>query len=133
MRSLLLITFLTLSSALFAQTAPPPAFDEDTKGEPAVDETNTETTETDSADSAVTNESNAEDETTDPSSISTILGDAKIKEYRRENGQLYQIELDHSAGSKQYIQDDDSDGKIQATDNDLQAEPNLPKWRLGRW
>ncbi len=145
MRSLLLITFLGLSPTLFAQ-APPPTLDEETKGEAAIPETLTppdieiptnepiategEPQENISADSQA---AQTEDQTDPATGINRILGDATITESRRENGQRYLIELEHSSGSKQYIEDNDSDGKIQATDNDLESEPNLPKWRLGRW
>ena len=132
MRSLILVTFIMFSSALFAQTAPPPAFDEDTKGTPAVDETAQADSNESKPEELESTTEGSEEVDSDSSGVSALLGDATITETRGENGQL-QIELDHSAGSKQYLRDDDSDGKIQATDNDLDTEPNLPKWRLGRW
>lgn len=67
------------------------------------------------------------------SAVDAVLGNAEITESRRENGQRYRIELDHSGGAKQYIEENDSDGKIESTDNDIEETPNLPKWKLGSW
>ena len=133
MRSLVLVTLLTLSSALLAQTAPPPAFGEETKGEPAPAELEQTATETEELEGVSSNDADSSQVDAGSSGISNLLGDATITESRRENGQVYEVELDHSAGAKQYIQDSDSDGKLQPTGNDLEEEPNIPKWRLGRW
>lgn len=65
--------------------------------------------------------------------IFSALGTTKITESKRESGQVYRIELEHSMGSKQYIEEHDSDGKIQSTSNDIEETPNLPKWKLGSW
>ena len=92
MRSLILVTFIMFSSALFAQTAPPPAFDEDTKGTPAVDETaqaNSNESKPEDLESAT---EGSEEVDSDSSGVSVLLGDATITETRGENGQL-QIEL----------------------------------------
>ena len=62
-----------------------------------------------------------------------LLGTTRISERRHENGRIYRIELEHSSGSKQVIEEFDSDGKIQSTSNDIEETPNLPKWRLGSW
>ena len=138
MRSLLPIAFLIVSSGLLFGTAnaqpPPPALGEETKGEPAIDETIPYEGVSDSDDtSAQTGTDVASDEQVEESDSSGILGDATITESRRENGQVYLIELEHSSGTKLYLEENDSDGKIDAPDNDLEAEPNIPKWRLGRW
>lgn len=121
----LAIATLLASSAL-AQTAPP-TLGQETKGTPAVTEGEPlpETEQTpDTQSSEQTNTENESD---------GILGTATITELRRENGQIYEIELDHSLGGKQYIQENDSDGNIESTSNDLEETPNLPKWKLGSW
>lgn len=123
--SALLGIMLGVASAgeLYAQqTPPPPNMGEDTKGTPAYDEerplpadeaTKTETTKTDR----------------EPS----FFGTTKVTESRRENGQVYLIELEHSSGSKQYIEELDSDGNIESKNNDIEQTPNLPKWKIGSW
>jgi len=62
-----------------------------------------------------------------------ILGEALITESRRENGTPYLIELEHSSGSKQYIEDNDADGLTESSGEDLEKTPSLAKWRLGSW
>lgn len=113
----MLLTYIACNSAL-AQLSPP-ALGEETKGTPAVDETSTST------DNAVSN--------TDDNSKTQILGNTEVTEYRRENGQLHRIKLQHSAGNTQYIEETDSDGRIGSTNNDIEDTPNLPKWKLGSW
>jgi len=112
-----------------AQQAPP-ELGQETKGTPAVEETNAaqdqiEVQETTQA------EASAEEQPT--SGIDSLLGKAEITESKRESGQIYLIELEHSSGSKQYIEEIDSDGKIESTSNDIEETPNLPKWKLGSW
>ena len=114
-------TLLTGSSVAFAQTAPPPALGQDTKGTPTAQESNTENGD------AKDKEAEVEKSKGGP------FGTATIKESRRENGQVYLIELEHSSGAKQYIQETDSDGNIQSKSDDLEEAPNLPKWKLGSW
>ena len=126
--SALILVFLTtlfLTTNARAQT-PPPSIGEETKGTPAFEETaplpKTENTATEN-----TEETSEQDEGT------PFLGTAKITELRRENGQVYEIELDHSLGGKQYIHESDSDGKIESKSDDIEEAPNLPKWKLGSW
>lgn len=61
------------------------------------------------------------------------LGSATVKESRRENGQVYKIELKHSAGAKQTIEKNDSDGSIKSKGKGIDDTPNLAKWTLGSW
>lgn len=102
-------------------TIAPPALGEETKGAPAEPEQ--------APDEAAVEEQVVEKEKAKKSAFGTT----KITESKRENGQVYLIELEHSLGSKQYIEEHDSDGKIQSTSNDIEETPNLPKWRIGSW
>lgn len=111
-----------LSVPLSAQTSPPPGLGEETKGEPAYDETE-----------PLAKQSESAQDTQQPSVTDSVFGTAQVTESRRENGQRYLIELEHSTGSKQYIEETDSDGKIESTSNDIEETPNLPKWKLGSW
>lgn len=123
--SMLLLSFSLALSTAIAQTAPPPTFGESTKGEPAMPETKPDQSD-----------SNAQSASTDDESealSNNLLGEATIKESRRESGQVYRIELEHSSGSKQYIEENDSDGQIESNGIDLEDTPNLPKWKLGSW
>lgn len=121
------------SSAVFAQTAPPPTLGQDTKGAPAVQEVTSEASEAGS-DKAPNAQAEAEAKTAkNEKSKGGALGTATVKESRRENGQIYLIELEHSLGAKQYIEETDSDGEIQSKANDIDETPNLPKWKLGSW
>lgn len=115
-----------------AQTAPPPAFGEDTKGKPAIPETDAQAAdaETDTSSAAAKTGDDGEGE---KSFADNLLGEATITESRRESGQVYLIELEHSSGSKQYIEENDSDGKLSADGTDPEDEPILPKWKLGSW
>jgi len=118
---------LTLGSPIAvvqAQTAPPPTLGQDTKGEPALEEPERQ--------SENAEETAAEQE---PSSQgnSSPFGTATITESKRENGQVYLIELEHSSGAKQYIEENDSDGNIESESTDIEDTPNLAKWRLGSW
>lgn len=119
----------SVSTAVFAQTAPPPTLGQDTKGVPAIEETAPETNDTaKNKASAAENQDSANKQ-----DGASLLGSATIKESRRENGQVYLIELEHSSGAKQYIEENDSDGRIQPSSNDIEESPNLPKWKLGSW
>lgn len=118
---LILVSGVMLSLQSNAQTSPPPSMGEETKGAPAVDE-RAPIASSDKTDKAK------------PKSVSdSVLGTAKVKESKRENGQRYLIELEHSTGAKQYIEEIDSDGKIESTSNDIEETPNLPKWKIGSW
>jgi hypothetical protein len=105
---------------------------QETKGTPAIAELPTAV----ESPSSPTIESQDGAETTKKiggSRIDSVLGNATIKESKRETGQVYLIELEHSSGSKQYIEETDSDGKIESTSNDIEETPNLPKWKIGSW
>ena len=118
------------SNVAFAQQGPP-ELGQETKGTPAIDETAPVIDEQVTAD----DESETEDESQSQtrSGIDGLLGKAEITESKRESGQVYLIELEHSSGTKQYIEETDSDGKIESTSNDIEETPNLPKWKLGSW
>lgn len=125
-----MVLLAALSSAALAQTAPPPAFGEDTKGTPAIIE-DIEASESSSSESDTSGNNDNDDE---PKSLTNrLLGETEITESRRESGQVYRIELEHSSGSKQYIEETDSDGEINPDGIDLEDTPNLPKWKLGSW
>lgn len=123
--SLLLLGASPLSQA---QTAPPPSIGEETKGEPAIAESqiNVQSQNTEET-SKVSKEEQAKVVKVSP------LGSATIKESRRESGQVYRIELEHSGGAKQIIEENDSDGSLESTNNGIDDTPNLPKWTLGTW
>ena len=88
----------SVSTAVFAQTAPPPTLGQDTKGVPAIEETATKTSNTSENKASV-----AENQDSASKQNSTsLLGSATIKESRRENGQVYLIELEHSSGCLLY-------------------------------
>ena len=121
---------LAVSTPTSAQQAPP-TLGQETKGEPAVDET--ATGDLGDAEKNRRGQLDVDQSEEDQRGINSVLGKAEIKESRRENGQLYLIELEHSSGAKQYIEETDSDGKIESTSNDIEETPNLPKWKLGSW
>jgi hypothetical protein len=118
---LLQLPIVTIS---LAQTAPPPNLGEETKGKPAIAETNDvqQSTKQESNDTAQAVDANV-----------SRFGTATVTESRRESGQVYRIELEHSAGAKQIIEENDSDGSIESTKTDIDDTPNLPKWTLGSW
>ena len=62
-----------------------------------------------------------------------LFGSTTITEHKRENGQVYAIEIEHSSGSKQFIEETDADGLSNSKTKDLEEEPNIAKWRLGSW
>ncbi len=136
--SIVLLTcsaFLLVVSSPNAQTAPPPTLGEDTKGEPAVIES-VEKADSDTNEVSAKAHQSAQNDQTDSdkqSFANNLLGEATIKESRRESGQIYRIELEHSAGGKQYIEENDSDGLLSSDDINLEDTPNLPKWKLGSW
>jgi hypothetical protein len=110
-----------------AQTAPPPTLGENTKGTPAIEEPSTEN-------KAFSEQATqkAKNQETDGKK-STALGASTVIESRRESGQIYSIELQHSNAPTQYIEETDSDGNIESKSNDLEETPTLPKWKLGSW
>lgn len=117
-----------LSLPLLAQQSPP-ELGQETKGKPAVDET----VSSSKVEAPAAQKPAAAAESESEARIDSILGKAKVTESKRENGQLYLIELEHSSGAKQYIEETDSDGKIESTSNDIEETPNLPKWKIGSW
>ncbi|NND00196.1 MAG: hypothetical protein HKN85_08440 [Gammaproteobacteria bacterium] len=120
-----LATLLFTATTSHAQdTLSPPEIGEETKGTPAVAERSV-----DGAKKQVSATGKEQPKSTNAS----IFGTAKVTESRRESGQVYLIELEHSSGSKQYIEENDSDGKIESTSNDIEETPNLPKWKIGSW
>lgn len=118
------ITLCDSTTIAQAQTAPPPSLGQDTKGEPAVEEPEAQS-ETALGTSAT--------EEPEPQASTSPFGTATVTESRRESGQVYLIELEHSSGAKQYIEENDSDGNIESEATDIEDTPNLPKWRLGSW
>jgi len=112
-----------------AQTAPPPNLGQDTKGQPAAKETLEQASNTSDTDPIKTPTKNTVASVKNPGP----LGSATITESRRENGQVYLIEFEHSSGSKQYLEETDSDGNIQSRSKGLDETPNIPKWKLGSW
>lgn len=114
-----------ISQAQDSGAIAPPELGQETKGTPAVEEQS-------AAEQAITAKREKPEEAEEPVSNS-IFGNATVTESKRESGQIYLIELEHSAGTKQYIEETDSDGKIESTSNDIEETPNLPKWKLGSW
>ena len=119
---------LTIGAVLFlpllttAQEAvSPPSLGQETKGTP------TDLTAQDSS---------SDDDSDQQESIKQThqaYGNTDVTEYRRENGQVYRMELEHSENNKQYIEDTSSKGNLGSTDNGIEETPNLPKLKLGSW
>jgi len=128
--SVVSILFLYNQSSV-AQVAPPPGLGEETKGTPAIlgDEESAKPINEDTASITI----KSSDPQEQKSIADNLLGTAKVKELRRENGQLYRIELEHSSGSKQVLEDSDSDGNFGDDDNSLGNVPKVAKWRIGSW
>ena len=134
LKLLLVSSALLFNTTIFAQqgqTAAPPQLGQETKGLPAVAEDGPSDAANKHANT--TNKSQQAAEKVERSGLDSLLGKTEIKESRRESGQLYRVELKHSAGSTQFIEENDSDGKIESTNNDIEETPNLPKWKLGSW
>ena len=125
---LLLLIFFSSNLVAQQETIAPPAMGEETKGTPAIPEGEAQTVEP-----TVDNDTPEQSTQNTSNSPLSALGTATITESKRENGQVYRIELEHSLGGKQYIEENDSDGKIQSTSNDIEETPNLPKWKIGSW
>ena len=124
------ILFISNQSSV-AQVAPPPGLGETTKGTPAILDDKKSTTPDDQHNPSSTNKPSESQE--QKSIADNLLGTAKVKELRRENGQIYRIELEHSSGSKQVLEDSDSDGNFGDDDNSLGNAPKVAKWRIGSW
>ncbi|RBP53407.1 DUF2782 domain-containing protein [Arenicella xantha] len=125
-----LVLALSINSATQAETARPPVLGQETKGEPAPQE---ELSNVDPAPEAKTESTQSAPTDTAQKKSSGAFGTTNVKESRRENGQVYRIELQHSSGRNQYIEETDSDGNIESDSSDIEDTPNLPKWRLGSW
>lgn len=119
--SLFFCIVLCSFSGAHAETLAPPTLGEETKGEPAIDETKV-------VDSAI----NDTEKPNAPESKSP-LGTATVTEHKRESGQVYLIELEHSFGAKQYLYENDSDGQIGSSIEDNDSIKEIPKWKLGSW
>ena len=100
----------------------PPSLGEETKGKPAIPEVDVE-----KIDSAT-----AEAKKEQPEAIPG-LGSTTVTEHKRENGQVYLIELENSLGGKQYLYENDSDGQIGSSVEDNESIKEIPKWKLGSW
>ncbi|MBT8114308.1 MAG: DUF2782 domain-containing protein [Arenicella sp.] len=115
-----LLASATYISAIAAdEPAAPPTMGQETKGVPALPETRPDL--------------QGEDDPLSDSGTLSALGTTRVTESKRENGQVYRIEVEHSLGGTQYIEELDSDGVIESTNNDIEQTPNLPKWKLGSW
>jgi len=112
----------TFSSTHAQEALSPPTLGEETKGKPAVNEIK------------VASEA-AQSEETEPNSTETEdpLGTAIVTEHKRENGQVYLIEFEHSLGGKQYLYENDSDGQIGSSIEDNESIKEIPKWKIGSW
>ena len=91
---LALVSSLLIANSSFAQTAPPPNLGDETKGEPAIEE-------------SVATDANSESQADTESSEAENKGGisrATVVESRRENGQVYSIELQLSNAPNQYIE-----------------------------
>ena len=122
--------FLFINQIASAQDSlPPPSLGDDTKGTPAVAETEPLPEELASTEETTEGEADAAQEKYGP------LGQATITETRRdEGGQVYRVELEHSIGGrKQILEENDSDGQLKTRSTGLDEEVNIPKWRIGSW
>lgn len=131
---LLLVASVTVGIApvqlSHAETAPPPTLGQETKGEPATAE---QIAEAEANEQAASQNDSLVTDNTEQKKPRKLFGTTTIKESRRESGQVYQIELQHSGGPNQYIEETDSDGNIESEPSDIEDTPNLPKWRIGSW
>jgi len=116
------IALCIFSSTHAEETLGPPTLGEETKGKPAVDEAQTAKQATQEAEKSVEST-----QTEDP------LGTATVTEHKRESGQVYLIELEHSLGAKQYLYENDSDGQIGSSIEDNESIKEIPKWKIGSW
>lgn len=119
-------TLFNFTTTMAQDTITPPSIGQQTKGTPAVEETSTNSAP--KKEITTGKKSNSKNTTKN-----SVFGNATVVESRRESGQLYLIELEHSSGSKQYIEQTGSDTKIESTSNDIEETPNLPKWKIGSW
>jgi len=124
------ISTISICINVQAQTQAPPALGQDTKGQPATLDSNENANITANTPAAT---DASQEQATEEAVSNAPFGTTKIKESRRESGQVYLIELEHSSGIKQYIEETDSDGNIGSEATDIENTPNLPKWKLGSW
>jgi len=119
-------TLLAAQTSLAQESLAPPSLGDETKGTPAIAETEPLPVET--------KEQTPEAQTTNTNEEFGPLGQATITESRRDSGQVYRVELEHSlGGAKQILEENDSDGKIESRSTGLDEEVNIPKWRIGSW
>ena len=136
-RALVVVSSALVFTVSYAQTAPPPKLGEETKGIPVIDESTPEV-DVDSAASAPSSEDTVATEeetvaTEEETKGNNLFGKSTVVESRRENGQVYSIELQHSNAPTQYREETNSDGNIEFESKDVEDTPNLPKWKLGSW
>lgn len=119
---------LLMSHASVAQESlSPPSLGDETKGIPAVAETEPLPVE-------AAEKTTAAQPATKPDEDYGPLGQATITESRRESGQVYRVELEHSlGGAKQVLEENDSDGQLETRSSGLEEEVNIPKWTIGSW
>ena len=129
---LLLLALLTPLSAVQANDDPlaPPQVNQ--QGEtlvpqPSSERLNAQTAQTEEADraQATTVQSN--------SAVDNLLGTTRVTEIRRDNGTPFLIELEHSSGTKQYIQDNDADGLSGSAAQDIEKPAAISSWQIGSW
>ena len=106
----------------------PPSLGEQTKGKPAIEEVTPQQAQAIDPTQTVDNE-----KAKPTSAFDATFGTTKVTEHKRESGQVYLIELENSLGSKQYLYENDSDGKIGSTVEDRESITEIPKWKLGSW
>ena len=124
---IILLVFFNLAAA--QDIIAPPSLGEQTKGESASLESANKTPVENLNQASEQADSNTEEQST-----TNLFGETIISEHRYENGQVYQIELEHANGSKQFINQGIDNGQIESTiKNDTQKTPNIAKWKLGSW
>jgi len=123
-RSMLFCVTLCAFSNLNAETLGPPTLGEETKGKPAIDETRA---------AAQASAQEKTETATESAETQSPFGTSTVTEHKRESGQVYLIELEHSLGGKQYLYENDSDGQIGSSVEDNDSIKEIPKWKLGSW
>ena len=128
----ILLASSLITSPVLAQTAPPPNLGDETKGAPAIEESTPQTEAPTNPNPNVGGALELEENEVGGQTTS-VFGNSTVIESRRESGQVYSIELQHSNAPPQYIEETGSDGNIEFEANDIEKNPNLPKWKLGSW
>ena len=118
----ILSSFICSFSYAEDEALAPPTLGEETKGTPAVAESR-----------VLPEEENLEEGEEKTTENQSPLGYATITEQKRESGQIYLIELEHSLGGKQYLYENDSDGQIGSSVEEDESLTEIPKWKLGSW